>query len=192
MNLKHKKLVLLGASTGGPGLIEHIFHKLDRINGNLIIAQHMDRLSLESFSARLDRISSIEVVCANNHKTEVKENVVYVLHDTSKLIERGGVLFIEKEPQKGFYHPTIDELFASAAHLKRDWDISAYILSGIGDDGVKGLQELRSHRPDAKITAQDEDTSKVYGMPRCAKDTGVCNAILSIDEIAVQIKKELL
>ena len=119
MNSRHKKLVLLGASTGGPGLIEEIFHKLTSIQGTLIIAQHMDRLSLESFAARLDRISSIEVVCAKEKKTELHEGVVYVLHDTSRLFERDGTLFIEKEPQKRFYHPTIDELFGSAAHLYR-------------------------------------------------------------------------
>ena len=192
MNSRHKKLVLLGASTGGPGLIEEIFHKLTSIQGTLIIAQHMDRLSLESFAARLDRISSIEVVCAKEKKTELHEGVVYVLHDTSRLFERDGTLFIEKEPQKRFYHPTIDELFGSAAHLHREWDISAYILSGIGDDGVKGLQELYTKRPNAKIVAQDEATSKVYGMPRCAKEAGVCNKVLSINEIAEDIKKDLL
>lgn len=191
MSLKHKKLVLLGASTGGPGLIEKVFRNLHSINGNLIIAQHMDKLSLESFATRLDRISSIEVICAKEQKTEIRTNSAYVLHDTSRLIEREGRLFIEKEAQKGFYHPTIDELFASAAHLRRKWDISAYILSGIGDDGVKGLLELRSINPRVKIVAQDEATSKVYGMPRCAKEVGVCDKILSISEIAEDISKEL-
>ena len=193
MDSSPKKLLLLGASTGGPGLIEHIFDTLDSIKqGSMIIAQHMNSLALESFASRLHRLGSIEVICTKEQLTKIDDKKVYVLYDTSKIVEKSGELFIQKEMQTGFYHPTIDELFSSAARLPKTINIAAYLLSGIGDDGVAGLKELRQQRPDMKIVAQDEQTSKVYGMPRCAKEAGVCSAVLSINDIAHDIKKELL
>ncbi len=193
MSLNPDRLVIIGASTGGPGLIEQIIREIFHINYPIIIAQHMEKLLLESFASRLNRISSIEVVCAKEEKTLIEDKKIYLLHETSVITKDGcGKLYIQKHLGKGFYHPHIDYLLSSIVQFSELNSISIYILSGIGDDGTKGSQDIKNFLPNVKIVAQDEKSSKVYGMPRSLKDAGICDKILSIDEIANEIQKDTL
>ncbi len=183
------QLVLTGSSTGGPGLIETIVKHLPaRIDGSLIIAQHMDPLPLKSFARRLARLCGHEVVYVQDD-TPVRENAIYLLGDTA-VLERTAVGMALKKPNgsEGFYHPTIDFLFESAARL-RSYRISAFLLSGIGSDGAKGLKALKDA---GQMTfAQDEATSIVYGMPKAAVEMDAAKRIMPIDTIAHHVRSLL-
>jgi len=180
-----KKLILIGASTGGPGLLESIVTALPQtILTPIIIAQHMDRLSLESFAKRLHRINNIRVEFVTQ-KTELKNGVIYLLEDTSVMKKEYNFYFLEPcSHTTGFYHPTIDELFFSVGKLE-DIEVHAYLLSGIGADGAKGLLALKE--AGAKTVAQDEATSIVYGMPKSAVEIDAAYAVMSINEIKEDI-----
>jgi len=184
-----KKIVLIGASTGGPGLIENIIKALpSSINVPIIIAQHMDSLSLKSFAKRLERIHKIEV-CFVETSVPVISGKIYVLCDTTRLVDTPQGVFLEPySEQKGFYHPTIDELFESATQL-RGVSIVSYLLSGIGADGAKGMLCLKEKGH--KTIAQDEKSSIVYGMPKSAYELGATTQICSINAIIEQISKEV-
>ena len=186
MNSLKPKIVLIGSSTGGPGLLEQILTSFStKINGSLIIAQHMDSFSLESFARRLNRINKVtEVIFCNKFYINVETNTIYLLNDTARLTETMSVQIQSVEKFSGIYHPTIDELFFSAAKLEK-YDIRAYLLSGIGADGSKGLKALKD--AGKYCIAQDEATSIVYGMPKNAKELGATSAVYSIDEIIKDI-----
>ena len=193
MSLNPDRLVFIGASTGGPGLIEYIIKKLIHINGSIIIAQHMDKLPLESFASRLNRIGDVEVICAKDKKTIVENHKIYVLHDTSIISkDQNSKLYIEKSSDRGYYHPSIDHLLSSIALLNDLKFVSVYILSGIGDDGTKGSLDIKNFLSKVKIIAQDEKSSKVYGMPRSVKEAGVCDKVCSIEEIVKEIERDTL
>lgn len=183
------KIVLIGSSTGGPGLLESIIKNLpDQICTSIVIAQHMDALSLRSFASRLNRISNVSVKFIDA-ETSLQTNEVYVLQDTAKLVIKNNQLTLEPINKIGYlYHPTIDELFISASDLSQV-DITAYILSGIGSDGAFGMQALKKRG--ALTIAQDEKTSIVYGMPRAAKESDAVKYVLSIDEICEKIAKDV-
>jgi len=145
----------------------------------------MDSFSLESFARRLNRIDRVtEVVFCQNRTTNLVTNCVYLLDDTAKLIESDSLQLHSIENFDGIYHPTIDALFFSAAQFHK-YEIHAYLLSGIGSDGAKGLQALKEKGH--YCVAQDEKTSIVYGMPKRAKELGATSAILSIEEIIKDI-----
>jgi len=187
---KLSKIILIGASTGGPGLIEQIvtaFYKSVPIEGIIIIAQHMQPFYLQSFAKRLQRVTDINV-CFVTQTTKIKQNTIYILEDSSFLTSKTDGIYLEKELQKQtYYHPSIDELFSSATQLSLD--INAYLLSGIGDDGALGLLALK--KKNHRTIAQDEQTSIVYGMPRAAFEKGAVNEVLSINDIIKKIQKEL-
>ncbi len=151
----------------------------------VIIALHMDEQFLKSFARRLGRINGIEVVFVQK-RDEVVANKIYLLADTSRIFQELGRYFIVKEdPPSGYYHPTIDSLFCSAAHLK-GVKIDAYLLSGIGSDGAKGLLSLKGA---CHFTvAQDEASSIVYGMPKSAFEIGAAKKIMGIDAIVKEIQ----
>ncbi len=179
--LKHR-LLLIGASTGGPGLIEKIVTSIDHsFDGSIIIAQHMDRVSLASFAKRLDRINiHTKVYFCEKSVQKIDTNSIY-LFNKSAILKQNGLLVLEAlKNYKGIYHPNINELFFSAADLK-DCDIRAYLLSGIGADGAKGLLAIK--KAGFICVAQDEQTSIVYGMPKIAKELNATSKIFSIEEI---------
>ncbi len=145
----------------------------------------MDSLSLESFARRLNRINKVtEVVFCSNSQINIETNTIYLLNDTARLVESIRLQLQRVKDFNGIYHPTIDELFFSAAKLKR-YAIHAYLLSGIGADGAKGLKALKD--AGRYCVAQDEKTSIVYGMPKSAKEIQAVSAVLSIDEIIKDI-----
>ena len=186
MNSLKPKLAIIGSSTGGPGLLEQIVTSLSsKLNGSLIIAQHMDSLSLESFARRLNRINKVtEVVFCNASQINIETNTIYVLNGTARLKEAMSLQLQSVANFNGIYHPTIDELFFSAVEVQ-GYEIRAYLLSGIGADGAKGLKALKD--AGHYCVAQDEATSIVYGMPRSAKEIGAASTVLSIDAIIKDI-----
>jgi chemotaxis response regulator CheB len=75
-------------------------------------------------------------------------------------------------------------LFSSVA-LRFSADAVAVILSGMGQDGVAGLVEIR--RTGGLIVAQDEASSAVYGMPRAAAEANLPDLVLPLPAIANQL-----
>jgi len=91
-----EKLILIGASTGGPGLIESIASSLpSNTTASVIVAQHMDRVSLASFARRLGRIGALPSVPVEE-RTALEKGTIYTLIDTCALRKSGGELHLER------------------------------------------------------------------------------------------------
>ena len=60
-------------------------------------------------------------------------------------------------------------------------------MTGMGFDGAKGARAAKSLG--AKVIAQDENTSVVWGMPRACYELGICNEVLPLSKIAGEIAK---
>ena len=87
-------------------------------------------------------------------------------------------------PPVGTFRPSASHLFESAARgFGRD--VLAVILTGMGDDGVRGLRQV--HRAGGRVIAQDEATSVIYGMPREAVRAGVVDEVVPLPEIAARL-----
>lgn len=65
--------------------------------------------------------------------------------------------------------------------------ILAIILTGMGQDGMKGCQEVVA--AGGLVIGQDEATSVVWGMPGAVANAGLCSAILPLKEIGPYIRK---
>ena len=187
MNSLSPKLILIGASTGGPGLIEQILIALpQKISVAIVIAQHMQSGFLKSFAKRLRRLSDIEVLFAKD-TTNIESGFIYLLSNTSQLFSVAKeIKLIQDSKNSTIYHPDIDTLFLSASQLKNS-TITAYLLSGIGDDGAKGLLALKKNG--SYTVAQDEESSIVYGMPKSAYEIDAHCKIMDIQTIVDDIKE---
>ncbi|OAP37801.1 hypothetical protein AU381_13585 [Sinorhizobium glycinis] len=75
-------------------------------------------------------------------------------------------------------------LFRSAAQCAGA-NARGILLTGMGDDGVLGLLEMRSAGADT--IAQDEASCVVFGMPKEAIARGGAGKILPLDHIAREI-----
>ena len=89
-------------------------------------------------------------------------------------------LRMKEGPDISGHTPSVDALFTSAVPYGKD--IVATILTGMGQDGARGLLELR--KAGAKTFAQDEKSSVVYGMPRVAWEMGAAQQQIPLARMA--------
>lgn len=86
--------------------------------------------------------------------------------------------------RENFCRPSVDVLFRSVASVYEDRAL-AVILTGMGQDGLKGCELLRA--AGARICVQDEATSVVWGMPGFVAKAGLADKILPLDQIAAEL-----
>ena len=187
---KAKKVVLIGSSTGGPGLIEQIAVNLPADYPHPIcIVQHMPESFTSKFAQRLDKISNLNVMEAKNNETITPGKFI---------IGRGGHHFhfsrkasglvsvkLASNISKNFFVPSVDELFFSASKNFNCKDILAIELTGIGDDGANGMVELK--KKGAYTIAESKETATIYGMPRMAFEKGGTVEVLPFPKILDKI-----
>ena len=88
-------------------------------------------------------------------------------------------------PHVSRHRPSVDVLFRSAAQVAGR-NAMGVILTGMGDDGARGLLEMRE--AGSHTTAQDEDSSVVFGMPREAIQRGAAVRVVPLARVAGEIE----
>jgi two-component system chemotaxis response regulator CheB len=64
------------------------------------------------------------------------------------------------------------------------------ILTGMGNDGSKGVQTIRA--VGGHVIAQDESTAVIFGMPQEAIKTGAVDQVLPMEAIYSAIEKRVI
>ena len=171
-----KKLIAIGASMGGVEAVSRVLEVLPAEMPGIVMVQHMPEGFTEMYAKRLDADCRLRVVQAENNQF-VEEGTVYLapggLHMRVEAEKEGGyrIRIADGERVSG-HKPSVNVLFSSVAKAAGA-DALGVILTGMGDDGAKGLLEMR--RAGAETIGQDEATALVYGMPRVAFEIGaVC------------------
>lgn len=163
------KVLLVGASTGGPGLIEQICVALpEHFPYAVCVVQHMPEQFTAAFASRLDRSSALPVV-ETKHNMELAPGCIYVarggvhLHFAKKV---SGKIVVREEKEKNsrFFQPSVDEMLFSALKVFRPEQIVAVLLTGIGDDGADGMVAIK--KGGGFTIGESEETATVYGMPK--------------------------
>ncbi len=186
------KLVAIAASTGGPVALERVFEKLPKLNVPILIVQHMPKTFTGVFAKSLDKVSQITIKEAEG-KEILKPNVGYLapggLQMTVEKNSQGAYhVKVSSEP-KTIYTPNANVMFSSVAkHFKNN--ALCVIMTGMGDDGFKGLQEV--HASGGTIIAQDKNSCVVWGMPRKPTETGIADFVAPLEKIPEYISKIVL
>ena len=181
--------ILIGASTGGPRLIETICKTVPEDYPHaLCIVQHMPTDFTANFARRLNSISRVEVVEADNDITLKKGRVIIAkggwhLHFRKKL--NSFKVKLVPNTAKRFFVPSVDEMFFSGAEVLPANKILAIELTGIGDDGADGMLALR--KAGASTIAESEKSAIVYGMPKEAYERGGAQKVLDFSDIVDEI-----
>lgn len=177
------QLFAIGASTGGPSAVECVLRSLPVDAPPTVVVQHMPENFTEPFAERLNSISAVEVREAVDRLPLVPGAAWIAPGGKHLSVEhRYGRLFlrIDQAPPVNFHRPSVDLLFESVAEAAQG-PVVAALLTGMGNDGARGMLELRSRG--AHTIAQDEDSSVVYGMPKAAVGLDAACEILPIKTI---------
>ncbi len=181
-------MIMIGASTGGPGHLKYIFEKLSGVRlPPVVIAQHMDANIIPSFASHLGSSSqrSIHLV---TKKTTISSSGLYVCQHSSRFSLLSGTIELAVDVASHFpYNPSIDTLFTSAAALTDRTPLMAILLTGIGDDGAEGLFQL--YKVGAECIAESEESAIIYGMPKKALEYNPAVLVHSLDEIVEKVRE---
>jgi two-component system chemotaxis response regulator CheB len=179
-------VVAIGASTGGPRALQYILTKLPAdFPLGIIIAQHMPREFIGHFASRLNSMSPLEVMVAEDGDEILPGRVLIAPSglQTSVIKERKKHK-IRLEKSDALYRPSVDYLFNSVADTYNKRSIGI-LLTGMGADGACGLKRIKDV---GGITiAEAKETSVIYGMPRVADEIGAVMHQLPLNEIPLFI-----
>lgn len=178
------RLIAIGSSTGGVEALRDIFQQLPTGLPPIVMTQHMPESFTPSFAARLNSLSQVEVVEAQDgeklqsghaylapggrHFTVIKKGKEWICHIDSV-----------RPPVSG-HRPSVDVLFESVAEAAGERAVGI-ILTGMGRDGAQGLLKMRERS--AYTMGQSESSCVVYGMPKAAKIIGAVQKELPLADI---------
>jgi two-component system chemotaxis response regulator CheB len=157
------QLIAIGASTGGPLVIQTILSGLPRdFPVPLLIVQHMVSDFIPGFAKWLNETSNLKVLMAA-HGDEALPGHVYVAPGGFQMGvgTHRKILLTRTEPENG-HCPSVSYLFRSVAEVLGG-RAAGVLLTGMGKDGAEELKLLRERG--AVTLAQDQETAVVHGMP---------------------------
>jgi len=177
-------LIVVGASTGGPQALSVLLRAAGKIRVPLVIAQHMPPFFTASLAAMLATDTGLDVREAKSRETLVPGTVYLIAGGQHGTLARGIAGFrLQLAAATEGAAPSIDRLFVSAARCA----VSplAILLTGMGQDGCEGAQELR--RRNASVLVQSPAECVVAGMPSAAIAAGAVDAVLSLADLGAWV-----
>lgn len=184
-----EKIVVIGASTGGTEALRELLEALPENCPGIVIVQHMPEGFTTAFSARLNSLCRVTVKEAADNDTVMPGQALIAPGNRHVLLKRSGARYyveIKDGPLVSRHRPSVDVLFRSAARYAGR-NALGIIMTGMGDDGAKGMLELKE--AGAYTIAQDESSCVVFGMPAEAIKLGSVDKILHLNTIPREIMR---
>jgi len=182
------QVLAIGVSTGGPTALGEILPQLPAgFPLPVLVVQHMPPLFTRLLAERLHATCKLPVEeAAQGTRVEAGKILIAPGDFHMKLAPQGaGVrVCLDQSPPLNSCRPAVDALFASVGEVYGGAAI-AVVLTGMGQDGMRGAEILRARG--AKILAQDEETSVVWGMPGAVVNAGLADKVLPLDRMVPEI-----
>jgi chemotaxis response regulator CheB len=181
------EIILIAASTGGPGALATLLSRLGPPRVPVVVAQHMPADQTEAFARHL----AVETGLA------VHECGAGQLPAAQVVVLRGGSDYrIRRAAGAGFwlstativgnaFHPSADLLFASAAEARIR--SIAVVLSGMGEDGAHGARLIAAQG--GGVLVQDSASCVVPGMPAATRAACPSAVVASLPRIAERLSR---
>lgn len=186
-----KKIVAIASSTGGPKALQSVIPKLPPdLKAPVLVVQHMPAGFTASLAERLDSLSRIHVKEAAEGDILEAGNVYLSCGGMHmKAVPGAGGKYrihYSDEPAREGVKPCANYMYESL--IGSDFDeVICVVMTGMGADGTKGIENLKAAGMKAHVIAQEESTCAVYGMPKSLVNAGLADQILPLEQIAQEI-----
>lgn len=175
-------LLAIAASTGGPAALHRILSELPAgFPLPILVVQHIALGFARGLATWLDSVCPLEVKVAEDGEA-LRPGVVYIAPDDRHLgVRADRRVEVSNAAPVGGFRPSGTWLFRSATQVFGA-SLAAAVLTGMGQDGLEGLREVRE--AGGWVMAQDEATSVVYGMPGVAVSAGLAHEVLPLGDFS--------
>jgi two-component system chemotaxis response regulator CheB len=181
-------IICIGASTGGTEALRDVLEKLPTSTPPIVIVQHMPEKFTAAFARRLNTLCAIEVKEAEDGDVLLPGRALIAPGNQHLVLVRTGNRYsvsIVDGPHVSRHRPSVDVLFRSTAQVAGK-NAMGIILTGMGDDGARGLLEMRE--AGSHTVVQDEESSVVFGMPKEAIQRGAAVRTVPLSRVAHEIE----
>jgi len=183
-------IVAIGSRTGGPAALREVIAALPaNFPVPVIVVQHMPKLFIESLASRLDRDCPVRCLVAQEQMKLEAGHVYFNPGEIHMDVVRaaGGGLTVRFNDGAPEHHckPAVDVALRSLHRLAPTIRTLVVILTGMGADGAAGAKMLSDVH--ARVIAQDQQSSVVWGMPGQTVKLGAADEVLPLAEIGPAI-----
>lgn len=191
--LAQNKIIIIGASTGGPQTLEMIISSLPGdFSIPIIILQHVpSRFFTESLAEHLNKISALKVKIAENNELILPGKIYLAPAGFQMRLKAQAdikdVVISLSPDEPDALTPSIDITMKSAAEIYNG-NSTGIILSGMGCDGREGMKAIKLSG--GRCIVQDE-SSLIFGMPKEVIDAGYADKVLPVDGIVDAIMERV-
>ncbi|MEM0952230.1 MAG: chemotaxis-specific protein-glutamate methyltransferase CheB [Cyanobacteria bacterium P01_H01_bin.74] len=187
------EVIVIAVSTGGPNALNEFIPKLPATLGvPVLLVQHMPPVFTASLAASLDKKSPLSVKEAEDGEF-LLNNTVYIAPGGYHMAvgESSGrqksIVLNNTDPPENSCKPSADYLFRSVAKYYQG-NTLAIVMTGMGQDGTKGVEQLAKVGSCYCIT-QSAETCVVYGMPRAVDKAGLSDEQVPLYQLADHISQ---
>ncbi|MCP3177650.1 MAG: chemotaxis response regulator protein-glutamate methylesterase [Desulfuromonadales bacterium] len=180
--------IVIGASTGGPPALQAILSQInEKIPVGIAISQHMPAGFTHAFAERLNKVCALEVSEAQTGDVMEPGRVLIAPggRNLTFVEDAGRILAHARDPGADQrYVPSVDVMFESAARVYGP-NLLAVVLTGMGNDGAKGVVSVKE--VGGQALAEAEESSVVFGMPKEAIATGRVDKVVPLPLLCTEI-----
>ena len=182
-------LVIVGASTGGPGALDALLEPLPAdFPWPIVIAQHMPATFTAALARRLDSLSNLHVMEVSQ-ATALEAGCAYIGRGDADLIigaRACGPVALAAPASEAFrWHPSVDRLTDSALEHVEPRRLMGVLMTGMGNDGAAAMTRLRA--AGGRTIAESEESAVVWGMPGELVRAGGAEFVLPLHRIAARL-----
>ena len=186
------QVLAIGSSTGGPDALARVLASItERPSVPIVAVQHMPPVFTAMLAQRLGKLGPVDVEEAGDAQP-LEPGVMYLAPGGRHLeVQRRGTGVVtrlhDKDPEN-YSRPSVDVLFRSVAEAYPGSAIGV-ILTGMGHDGRAGCEVMAADG--SLIVAQDQESSVVWGMPGAVVESGLADAVLSLEHVGPFLTEQL-
>lgn len=182
------EVVAIGSSTGGPAALQIILTRLPQnFSASVIISQHMPKGFTGPLAERLDHLSKLKIKEAADGDVIEQGRVLICPGGYHMMFKKKGRechVQLKEAVKEDKYVPSVDLMMSSAAE-HYGTKAMGVVLTGMGNDGKKGMLEIKSKG--GYTIAESEETAVVFGMPAEVISAGAADSVLPLSEIPVEL-----
>jgi len=187
------RVLVLGASTGGPAALTRVFEDLKPRFGDVpvLVAQHMPPTFTALLGEKLARLSGLSGGEGVRDEPVVPGRLYVAPGGMHMRVTRKNneiVIALDDGPPINHCRPAVDPLFESISKHYGNSALAA-VLTGMGSDGAKGAAAIAN--AGGSVFAQDEASSVVWGMPGATAAAGACVALVELEKMGEKLGRAL-
>ena len=176
------RIVAIASSTGGPQALKQLLGELPAdLKVPVLIVQHMSPGFIGGLADWLNEDSPLRVRVASRDEPIRAGQVLLAPDHFHMTVGPGERVKLVDAPEDQGLKPSANYLFSSVAERYGAATVAA-VLTGMGDDGCRGLKKIKESG--GTVLAQDEDTSVIFGMPGAAVAQGLADLVVPLESVA--------